>query len=64
MNYWVLPESGIPVSKTTVKRITEVERGFEVNKDILKSFYAEVSENSRTENCQLTDPLAHRTGRS
>ena len=44
MNYWVLHESGIPVSKTTVKRITEVERGFEVNKDILKSFYAEVSE--------------------
>ena len=44
MNYWVLPESGIPVSKTTVKRITEVERGLEVNKDILKSFYAEVSE--------------------
>ena len=38
MNYWVILESGILVSRTTVQRITEVERGIEANKYKFKAF--------------------------
>ena len=44
MNYWVLPESRVTVSRTTVHRTIEVERGLEVNKDKLKAFYMKVSD--------------------
>ena len=44
MNYWVLPESEIPVSRTTVQRITKVKRVLEVNKDKSKIFYMKVSD--------------------
>ena len=44
MKYWVLTESGIPVSRTTVQQITEVERELEVNKDKFKAFDMKVSD--------------------
>ena len=44
MKYWVLPESVILVSRTTVQWITEVKRGLEVNKDRFKSFDMKVSD--------------------
>ena len=44
MNYCVLSESGIPVSRTTVQRITEVEHGLEFNQDILKAFDMNISD--------------------
>ena len=47
MNYWFLPESGIPVSSTTVHRITQFECGLEINKDKLKEFDMKVSDNFR-----------------
>ena len=33
INYWVLPESGIPVPRKTLQRSTEAEHGLEVNRD-------------------------------
>ena len=53
MNYWDLPQSGIPVSSTTVKRITEVEYGLEANKDRFKALDMKVLEKSN--NRKLSD---------
>ena len=38
MSYWILPESGIPVSCTTVQRITNMEKQTDEYKEILKDF--------------------------
>ena len=43
MNYWVIPESGIPASRTKLQQIIEVKSGLEANKDKLKAFYMKVS---------------------
>jgi hypothetical protein len=32
MSYWILPVSGIPISRTTVQRMTELEKSTDVNK--------------------------------
>ena len=36
MSYWILPASGIPVSRTTVQRITYLERCIDANKSRFK----------------------------
>ena len=33
MSYWILPESGIPESRTTVQRVTKLEAKLDVNKE-------------------------------
>ena len=38
MSYWILPESGIPISCTTVQRVTELELEKEENKERIKEF--------------------------
>ena len=38
MSYWILPESGIPVSCTTVQRITNLEKQKDEYKSRMKNF--------------------------
>ena len=38
MSYWILPESGIPVSCTTVQRITNLEKQTDEYKERMKYF--------------------------
>jgi hypothetical protein len=33
MSYWILPASGIPVSRTTVRRVTQLESFTDANKE-------------------------------
>ena len=38
MSYWVLPSSGIPESRTTVSRVTQLEAQTEANKERFKVY--------------------------
>ena len=38
MSYWVLPKSGIPISCTTVQRLTNLEKQTKEKKDLMRSF--------------------------
>jgi len=38
MSFWILPESGIPISCTTVSRVTPVEAQMDMNKDRFRKF--------------------------
>ena len=38
MSYWTLPESGIPISATTVQRLTNDERSTDEVKNRMREF--------------------------
>ena len=44
MSYWVLPDSGIPESRTTVQRVTVAESGTEANRERFKEFDTKIAE--------------------
>ena len=58
MKYWVLPDSGILVSRTTVQQITEIKRGLEVNKDRLKAFDMKVLEKFKNRNLSANGSIS------
>lgn len=43
MSYWVLPQSGIPISCDTVQRVTNAEKGTDVWKDRMRNFTAQLT---------------------
>jgi hypothetical protein len=62
MGYKVLPRSGIPVSRTTVQRVTELEKSTEANKARIASFDSAIAERFKEErlakNGDKPDPAA------
>jgi len=42
MSYWILPKSGIPISATTVQRVTNLEKQTDVMKDRMNDFQKSV----------------------
>ena len=44
MRYWILPASGIPLSRTTVQRSTYLDTCTDSNKSRLKVFYDAIQE--------------------
>ena len=44
MSYWILPDSSISVSQTTVQRIRYLETCTDANKSILEVFYDAIQE--------------------
>jgi hypothetical protein len=49
MSYWILPVSGIPISRTTVQRMTELEKSTDVNKARIVKFDEEIAERFKEE---------------
>ena len=49
MAYLVLPESGIPVSRTTVQRVTEIEKTTDANKARIKQYDSKIAERFKEE---------------
>ena len=43
MNYWILPPSGIPETRTTVQRITHVEANLEAHKEKFLAYDAKIA---------------------
>ena len=44
MSYWVLPKSGIPISRTTVQRVTHLETQIDANKKRFKHYDKDINE--------------------
>ena len=44
MSYWVLPKSGIPISRTTVQRVTHLETQTDANKKRFEHYDKEINE--------------------
>ena len=49
MSYWVLPILGIPISRTTVQRMTELEKSTDVNKSRIIKYDASIAERFKEE---------------
>jgi hypothetical protein len=49
MSYYILPVSGVPVSRTTVQRMTELEKSTDVNNDRIVKFDAAIAERFKEE---------------
>ena len=57
MSYWVLPESGIPVSATTVQRLTNDERNTEEMKRRMDQYEEKLKRVFETKSADLTNDL-------
>ena len=44
MSYWVLPKSGIPISRTTVQRVTHLETQIDANKKRFEHYDKAINE--------------------
>ena len=49
MSYWILPVSGIPISRTTVQRMTELEKSTDVNKARIVKYDEAIAERFKEE---------------
>jgi hypothetical protein len=47
MSYHILPESGVPVSRTTVQRMTELEKSTDANKARISKFDQAIAKRSK-----------------
>jgi hypothetical protein len=54
MSYHILPCSGIPISRTTVQRMTELEKTTDVNKARIAKFDQDVAERFKEERLAMT----------
>ena len=50
MSYWILPESGIPESRTSVQRLTLLEKGTEANIARMRAFQSKINIRFKEEN--------------
>jgi hypothetical protein len=57
MSYWVLPESGIPVSATTVQRLTNDERNTEETKRRMDQYEEKLKRVVGAQSADLTNEL-------
>ena len=57
MSYWILPESGIPISATTVQRLTNDERSTEVVKQRMREYDEKVKSVLEAESADLSQRL-------
>jgi hypothetical protein len=57
MSYYVLPSSGIPVSRTTVQRMTELEKSTEANKKRIIEYDAAIAARFKEERLGKTGSI-------
>ena len=44
MSYWVFPKSGIPISRTTLQRVTHLETSIDANRKRFKHYHTAITE--------------------